>query len=140
MHLGVLSVSVGNKRPARRDMRKMPYMMAVIDETLRIVELLFTTIPYNCSEDIVVGGQTIPKDAIVVFSIDSVHYDPEIYPNPEVFDPTRFLDSNGGYVHSKKLIPFSMGKLYSLEDLSRSRCVRLPPMFVWFTFTFFCIV
>lgn len=36
----------------------------------------------------------------VLICIDAIHHDPELWPNPEVFDPTRF--SEGTFVYSPK--------------------------------------
>ena len=43
----------------------------------------------EASEDVTVGDVTVPKGMRVDIAIDAVHYDPEIYPDPEKFIPER---------------------------------------------------
>lgn len=38
----------------------------------------------------------IEKDINVMIPVWSIHKDAEFYPNPEVFDPERFSEGNGG--------------------------------------------
>ncbi|KAH8824985.1 cytochrome P450 [Flagelloscypha sp. PMI_526] len=37
----------------------------------------------------------IPKGTIIVGNVWAMTRDPQVYPNPDIFDPTRFLDSQG---------------------------------------------
>lgn len=37
------------------------------------------------------GMEVIPPDAVVTYATADVHQDPSIYPNPEVWDPARYL-------------------------------------------------
>ncbi|KAH8896930.1 cytochrome P450 6A1 [Thozetella sp. PMI_491] len=48
----------------------------------------------NVGPDLQIGksGEVIPKDAYAVFLIDNVHMNPEVYRDPETFDPGRYLD------------------------------------------------
>jgi len=43
-------------------------------------------------------------------SMYGVHKDPQLFPDPEKFDPERFLDENGSVVKANLVIPFSMGR------------------------------
>ena len=38
------------------------------------------------------NGYTIPKGALIRPSLWSVAMDPEVFPDPDQFDPTRFID------------------------------------------------
>lgn len=40
------------------------------------------------------NGVPLPKDLMVEISTHTVHHDPEYYPNPEQFNPDRFMPEN----------------------------------------------
>ena len=42
----------------------------------------------------------------------NVHKDPALFPEPEKFDPQRFLDSEGNVVNAHLVIPFSIGEYF----------------------------
>ncbi|CAK8675809.1 unnamed protein product [Clavelina lepadiformis] len=53
-------------------------------------------------------------------NIFSAHHDPNTWPEPEKFDPSRHIDENGKFVFSQKIIPFSTGGRSCLgESISR---------------------
>ena len=63
-------------------------MYMVIDETLRMFPPLLIA-DRVANSDYESNGIKIPKERIVTIAIWDVHYDPDIYPNPKVFDPER---------------------------------------------------
>ena len=75
----------------------LPYLDAVITETLRMYPPV-TKVDRQCSEDytLVHEGKRIfiPKGAAVMIPIYAVHHMEEYYPNPDRFNPNRFLPEN----------------------------------------------
>ena len=45
-------------------------------------------------------------------NIWGVHHDPDVWGDPDVFRPSRFLDENGKICQKEEWIPFSIGKIY----------------------------
>lgn len=56
------------------------------------------------------GKYEIPKDNLAVLSIYSVHRDERYYPDPEKFDPDRFLPENSKNRPAYAFIPFAGGR------------------------------
>ena len=55
------------------------------------------------------------QGSMIFANILHVHYDSEYWPNPEEFNPDRFIDSETKtFKANERLIPFSIGKRYCL--------------------------
>ena len=67
-------------------------------------------IPRTCVKDDVIDGHRIPKGATVLIPIDSLHHDPRFWPDPEVFDPERFMPENARSHHRSAYLPFGGGR------------------------------
>jgi cytochrome P450 len=81
------------------------YLEAVVTETLRLRPVISLVARY-LREPVEIGGWQLPAGVTVAPSIYLVHRRPDIYPNPERFEPERFLeDSPGTYTW----IPFGGG-------------------------------
>lgn len=52
---------------------------------------------------------TIEKGVLVIIPTSAINMDPEIYPNPEVFDPDRFTPQQIESRHSMAFLPFGEG-------------------------------
>ena len=92
----------------------MPYTNAVLLETLRVGSLAYLAIPHRSLEEIKIGQYTIPKGTTVISCLYNANHDEKYFKNPDVFDPSRFIDENGKFVHNEKVIPFGLGKRYCL--------------------------
>ncbi|KAK0199221.1 cytochrome P450 [Desarmillaria ectypa] len=89
------SVMRGDRLPtlADRDKELLLYTIAMLYEVLRW-HLPLTIGSRSTLEDDTYGGYFIPEGSIVAFNSWQMCHDSELYPDPEVFDPTRFLSSS----------------------------------------------
>ncbi|KAL5283301.1 hypothetical protein ACFFRR_005903 [Megaselia abdita] len=90
----------------------MKYLDAVVNETLRKWPGA-PAIDRVCNEDYVVEDVdkkkvVIKKNEVVFIPVAGIHYDPEFYPNPTVFDPDRFFE-NTNDINEFNYMPFGVG-------------------------------
>ncbi|XP_072042965.1 cytochrome P450 2J5-like [Amphiura filiformis] len=104
-----------NRLPTISDKPSLPYTCATIFEIQRLTRSRLA-VPHFCSKSISVCGVTIPEDAIVMANIWAVHRDPELYSDPEVFKPERFLNEKGEVYQPEEFVPFSSGRRICLGD------------------------
>ncbi|XP_063923982.1 cytochrome P450 4C1-like isoform X1 [Zophobas morio] len=97
-----------DRDPSLEDVNQMQYLERVIKETMR----LLPPIPFvmrSVDENVHLGPYVFPKDARVIIPIAMVHRRPEFWPNPEKFDPDRFLPEEAEKRPVCSYIPFSYG-------------------------------
>lgn len=84
---------VGRSRlPTAEDRPHLPLLEAFIYETLRYSSFVPITIPHATTADVELEGFRIPKGTVVFVNQWSVNHDCSKWPEPQRFDPTRFLD------------------------------------------------
>uniref|UniRef100_A0A8B9MQA1 Uncharacterized protein n=1 Tax=Accipiter nisus TaxID=211598 RepID=A0A8B9MQA1_9AVES len=114
---------MGRERsPSLQDRGAMPYTEAVLNETLRFLDLIPLGFIRRAKRDTQLGGFIIPKGCTIYPILSSVLQDPRHFKNPEAFDPRHFLDEKGGFKKSEAFMPFSAGKRMCLgESLARAQ-------------------
>ncbi|XP_060528289.1 cytochrome P450 4C1-like [Cylas formicarius] len=91
-----------------QDIADMEYLDRVIKETLRKFSFV-PSIGRILEEDITIDGQRIPAGVGVILSLYKLHHDPEYWPEPDRFDPDRFLAEVANKRHPYAFAPFSAG-------------------------------
>ena len=90
------------------DLRNMRYLEKCIKESLR----LYPSVPYIArknNESFFVKDYEIPKDTTCLLLFYMLHRDPDVFHNPEVFDPDRFSSDASVGRHPFAYVPFSGG-------------------------------
>ncbi|KAJ8042286.1 Cytochrome P450 2U1 [Holothuria leucospilota] len=104
-----LDNELGDKPPTWADRQRLPYTQAAIAESMRHANNIFLGVPHVSSRPVTVEGYRIPAGSTFMANLDSVMMDPTAFPNPDDFDPERFLDEDGNYRRPKELVPFGIG-------------------------------
>ncbi|GAB6022643.1 hypothetical protein CHUAL_006737 [Chamberlinius hualienensis] len=86
----------------------LPYLDMVLCETLRMYPP-FLRIERLCTDDYQYGDIFISKGSLVAAGVYAIHYDPEIYPEPDKFIPERFTQENKANRHPMAYLPFGAG-------------------------------
>ncbi|WP_134083011.1 cytochrome P450 [Mycobacteroides salmoniphilum] len=82
--------SLGGAVPTAEDLPRLPWAKACFDEGQRLQGHPIN--PRFSMADNELGGYVVPKFTIVGAPMYAIHRDPRWWPNPDVYDPTRFTD------------------------------------------------
>ena len=113
-----LKLKVGRDRWVEQsDIPNLVYLKAIIKETLRLYGPAPLLLPHEAMEDYCIGGYHIPRGTRLLVNAWKMHRDPTVWPNPEEFQPKRFLTSHTIIdVFGQNL---SLSHLVLVEDLAQ---------------------
>ncbi|GFS32396.1 cytochrome P450 4V2 [Nephila pilipes] len=97
-----------NTDVTENDLKYMKYLDCVLKETNRLYSVV-PLIGRDLKEDANICGYTIPKNSTCIVLIYFLHRDKDVFPDPEKFDPDRFLPENFAKIPDYGYIPFSAG-------------------------------
>jgi len=101
---------VGQDRLASiEDQSETPFTLAFIDEVHRMASHVPLAVQHWTNEDVEIGGFVVPANSIIIPNISEVHHDRDTWGDPDTFRPERFLDAEGQFSKSEKVIPYSIG-------------------------------
>lgn len=89
-------------------MRNIPYLEAVIKETLRRYPPL-PRITRRAGKTTEINGIEIKEGAEVHVSVYALHHNPRYFPDPERWDPERFAPENKDQLTPYTYLPFGTG-------------------------------
>ncbi|CAN6559225.1 unnamed protein product [Malus baccata var. baccata] len=95
------------------DVQKLPYLQAVIKETLRLRMAIPLLVPHMNLQDAKLGGFDIPAESKILVNAWWLANNPALWKKPEEFRPERFLEeeskveANG---NDFRYLPFGVGR------------------------------
>ncbi|KAK2375820.1 cytochrome P450 76T24 [Trifolium repens] len=93
------------------DASNLPYLRAVVKETLRLHPPVPFLVPHKSKHDGELAGYMIPKDAQILVNVWSIGRDSSIWANPNSFEPERFLKIETDFKgRDFELVPFGAGR------------------------------
>ncbi|CAM0912323.1 unnamed protein product [Alopecurus aequalis] len=94
-----------------KDIPNLPYIEAILKESMRMHPIVPLLTPRVAREDAAVGGYDVPKGARVLINVWAIGRDPELWDAPEEFMPERFLGSKMDVKgQDLELLPFGSGR------------------------------
>jgi cytochrome P450 family 110 len=95
------------------DPTRVPLLQAVVFEALRLTPPALYAEHRLLTEDAAPNGRHLPAGTILTPAIYPAHHHPDVFGNPDRFDPTRFLD---GRPPARHYFPFGGGTRHCLGN------------------------
>ena len=100
---------VGERDPAAGDVDQLAFLHATVKETLRMYPPAIGVFLRQTTADVQIGGYDVPRGNLVTLSSFNTHHDPRWFPEPEQFDPHRFLPPREETIPPGAYFPFGAG-------------------------------
>jgi len=112
-----ISTVLGSSLCTVADMMNLPYVQATISEVQRVAQVAPLAIAHTTLAATEVEGFKFPAGSKFLVNLSFIMKDPRNFPEPELFNPERFLGADGKYLKNERLIPFGIGKRYCMGEL-----------------------
>ncbi|XP_050072237.1 probable cytochrome P450 304a1 [Anopheles maculipalpis] len=101
-----------DRLPTLDDRTNLPYTEATLRECLRIDTLIPSGLVHRAQQNVKFEEYNIPANTLLLFNLDSINNQKDVWGDPDAFRPDRFLDeTTGSLVLSRdRSLTFSMGK------------------------------
>ncbi|KAL8122913.1 trimethyltridecatetraene synthase-like [Apium graveolens] len=93
------------------DMKDLPYIQAIVKETMRLHPVAPLLAPREAREDCKIGEYDIVKGTRILVSVWTIGRDPALWEEPDEFVPERFIGKNIDVIGTDfELLPFGAGR------------------------------
>ncbi|KAI9180093.1 hypothetical protein LWI28_001094 [Acer negundo] len=93
------------------DIKKLPYLQAVMKETLRLHPPAPFLVPHKAETEVEICSYLVPKTAQILVNVWAMGRDSSVWQNPNSFMPERFIESEIDVKgRDFELIPFGAGR------------------------------
>jgi cytochrome P450 len=103
-----LDTVLGGRTPAFADLAELKWTRMVIEEAMRLYPPAHTIARTAAGED-TIGGVRVPPGASITISMYVTHRNPNLWSEPERFDPERFTPAAVAARHRFAYLPFGGG-------------------------------
>jgi cytochrome P450 len=99
---------LGGRPPTYADLARLTWTRMVIEEAMRLYPPVHTIARTALGEDRI-GGVRVPAGAVMSVNIYVTHRNPNLWPQPERFEPARFAPAEVAQRHRFAYLPFGGG-------------------------------
>ncbi|KAI8334337.1 cytochrome P450 [Chlamydoabsidia padenii] len=140
-------VQAHGRLPTFEERDHLPYLISVQKESIRFRSSVPLGLPHVSTEDIVVRDYLIPKGSVLVGNTIGMHMNPDVYTDPETFNPDRFMDntrtmssSANGTINQRDMYLFGWGRricpgihlaeveMFHVCTRLFAKCIIAPPL------------
>ncbi|HEX2285460.1 MAG TPA: cytochrome P450, partial [Mycobacterium sp.] len=107
--LAEIDDALGGRRPTAADLMRLPWTTACLQESQRYYSAVWM-IAREAIEDDIIDGHHIRAGTTVLIPVHQIHHDERWWPDPEAFDPTRFLGDAPKERPRSAYLPFGGGR------------------------------
>jgi cytochrome P450 len=107
--LAEIDDELADRRPTADDLSRLPWTTACIQESQRYFSAVWM-MAREAIEDDIIDGHHIRAGTTVLIPIHHIHHDERWWPDPEEFDPTRFLGDAARNRPRSAYLPFGGGR------------------------------
>ncbi len=104
----VASLRPDGRPPGGEDIERLDYIEQVVNESLRLYSPIHS-ISRVALEDDTIGGYRIPEGSMIYVSLYATHRLPQLWPDPDRFDPDRFGPGEAEKRPRFAFIPYAAG-------------------------------
>jgi cytochrome P450 len=104
-----VDAALGDRAPRFADLRRLPQALRIVQESMRLSPPIYW-LPRVAEEDDVIDGFLIRKGSAVAPCVYAIHRHPEVWEEPDRFDPSRFSPERVAARHALAWMPFGAGQ------------------------------
>ena len=108
-----IRTTLGDKKESltEEDLNQLHYFKLMVKEIFRLHPAAPLLLPRETMSHIKIQGYDIPKKTQILVNAYAIARDPNVWKNPDEFDPDRFVDSSVDYRGLNfELLPFGSGR------------------------------
>lgn len=103
-----IEAALGGRTPTLEDLKQMPFVLQIFKEAMRMYPPAYI-LGRRCYRDVEIGGYPIKKNQLLFVNIAGIHRRPDLFPNPNAFDPDRFTPEKEKLLPRHAYMPFGAG-------------------------------